>query len=219
MELLAQFVDIVLHLDRYLSLLLAEYGTLVYALLFLIIFCETGLVIMPFLPGDSLLFVAGALCAGAGLDILILTPLLIVASIAGDNCNYWIGHWAGSRVFRQDGGWLLNRKALIQTEVFYARHGGKTVVIARFVPLIRTFAPFVAGIGRMAYPRFFLFAVAGAVLWVGSLTVGGYLFGNLPWVRGNLSAVIFGIIGLSLVPVVLAAWRGRRMGKAERVAE
>lgn len=209
MEFIAQFVDIVLHLDKYLAVLLAEYGTWVYAILFVIVFCETGLVVTPFLPGDSLLFVAGTLAAtvgpDVGFDIWILIAVLMAAAVLGDNTNYWIGRWVGPRVFHWESSRFFNRAAFDKTHAFYERHGGKTMVVARFLPLVRTFAPFVAGVGAMDYRRYFAFDLLGAVLWVFSMTLGGYWFGNIPIIRQNLSLLVVGIIGLSLVPVVLTA--------------
>ncbi|PKO83565.1 MAG: hypothetical protein CVU17_07105 [Betaproteobacteria bacterium HGW-Betaproteobacteria-11] len=215
MELLAQFIDIVLHLDKHLALLLAQYDTWIYVILFAIVFCETGLVVMPFLPGDSLLFVAGALAAtsGDGFNITTLIIVLIAAAVLGDNTNYAIGRWAGQRIMRWGAGSrLFNRAAFDKTHHFYERHGGKTMVLARFLPLVRTFAPFVAGVARMPYPRYFAFDFAGAVLWVGSLCLAGYWFGNLPWIKANLSLVIFAIIGLSLLPM-LAGWLRHRLAQ------
>lgn len=209
METLLFFVDLVLHLDRHLGVLLQQYGTWIYALLFLIVFCETGLVVTPFLPGDSLLFVAGALWAAAGMDPAALAVTLVVAAISGDNVNYWVGRFLGPRVFRWEQSRLFNRRALEATQAFYARHGGKTVVIARWLPFVRTFAPFVAGIGHMAYPRFLLFSVGGGVFWVVALVYAGYLFGNIPVVRQNLSVVILGIIAVSLAPLAIEFLRHR----------
>lgn len=217
MEFFSQFVDIVLHLDKHLALLLTQYGIWVYAILFAIVFCETGLVVMPFLPGDSLLFVAGALAAtsGDGFNLITLMPLLMVAAILGDNVNYSIGRQAGQRILKWgEGSRFFNRAAYDKTHTFYATHGGKTLVIARFMPLIRTFAPFVAGVGSMHYSRFFMFNVAGGVLWIGSLTLAGYWFGNLPWVKANLTLVIFAIIGLSLSPILIAWLRHRFIAKS-----
>lgn len=210
MEFIATFVDIVLHLDKHLEVLLAQYGTLVYGILFLIIFCETGLVVMPFLPGDSLLFVAGALAAGSGLDIVTLCAVLLAAAVLGDNTNYWIGHYLGPRVFRWEGSRLFNKAALEKTHAFYEKHGGKTVVIARFLPLLRTFAPFVAGVARMTYPRFVLIDFLGGCLWIFSLCLAGYWFGNLPFIKKNLSLVIVVIIAISLIPAVLGYWQHRK---------
>lgn len=210
MEFLAFLVDLVLNLDRHLQWLITNYGEWVYVILFLIIYCETGLVVTPFLPGDSLLFVAGALAAGGGMDIHTLFLVLAVASFSGDNTNYWIGRYAGPRLFRRQGSLLFNPAHLERTRHFYEKHGGKTVMIARFVPIIRTFAPFVAGMGRMEYPRFLFYSFAGAIVWIGSLTYAGYFFGNLPIVRENLGFVIIGIVVLSIMPGVIEYLRSRR---------
>jgi len=212
MELIAQLIDVFLHLDRYLTMFLQDYGLWVYALLFAIIFAETGFVVMPFLPGDSLLFVAGTLAAGSGLDVQWLIPLLIAASFGGDNTNYWIGHHLGPRVFRHNGSRFLNQEYLERTRAFYDRHGGKTILLARFLPIIRTFAPFVAGVGRMPYVRFMAFSFAGSVLWIGSFVLAGYYFGHLPVVRQNLTLVMLGIIILSILPGVIA-WLRHRFGR------
>jgi membrane-associated protein len=197
------------NLDNELGLLLLNYGGWIYLILFLIIFCETGLVVAPFLPGDSLLFASGALWAAADMPVELLALTLITASICGDNCNYWIGRLFGSHVVKKAHSRFLNRRALERTHEFYARHGGKTIVLARFIPIVRTFAPFVAGIGHMDYRRFLLFSVAGAVLWVGVLVSGGYLFGMLPMVQDNFALVIVAIIGFSLVPVAVEYMRAR----------
>ncbi len=202
MELLAQFIDIVLHLDQYLTLLIAQYGVWVYAILFAIIFCETGFVVTPFLPGDSLLFVVGALAATGALDLQSVILLLMAAAFLGDNTNYWIGHFVGPRIFTQHSRWL-NRRHLETTEAFYVKHGGKTVLFARFLPIIRTFAPFVAGIGRMIYRRFVLFSILGAIVWINSLVFLGYFFGNIPIVKNNLTVAILGIIVVSLLPGIV----------------
>ena len=209
MELIAFVWDLLVHLDRHLAALLQEYGIWIYALLFLIVFCETGLVVTPFLPGDSLLFVAGALWAAAGLDPQALAATLIAAALCGDNVNYWVGRYLGPKVFQWESSRLFNRRGLDYTHAFYDRHGGKTVVIARFVPIVRTFAPFVAGIGRMRYLRFLAFSVAGAVLWVVSLVTAGYLFGNVPLVKNNLTIVIFAIVLVSLSPIAIEYLRTR----------
>ena len=197
------------NLDNQLALLLLNYGGWIYLILFLIIFCETGLVIAPFLPGDSLLFASGALWATANMPVELLALTLITASFCGDNCNYWIGRLFGSQTAKKAHSRFLNRRALERTHEFYARHGGKTIILARFVPIVRTFAPFVAGIGHMDYRRFLLFSVAGAVLWVGVLVSGGYLFGKLPMVQDNFALVIVAIIGVSLVPVAVEYMRAR----------
>ena len=213
MELLAGLVDIVLNLDRHLQWVVANYGSWIYAILFLIIYCETGLVVTPFLPGDSLLFVAGTLAAGGDMDIHALFALLALASFSGDNTNYWIGRFIGPRVFTREKSWAFNPAHLERTRMFYERHGGKTIVIARFVPIVRTFAPFVAGIGRMPYSRFLFYSFAGSILWIGSLTFAGYFFGNLPVVRENLSFVIIGIVILSVMPGVIEFLRSRARRK------
>ena len=207
MEWLASLWDLALHLDRHLAEFLAAHGAWVYALLFAIVFCETGLVVTPFLPGDSLLFVVGALAAGGGLSAQAAAATLVCAALCGDNVNYWIGRWLGPRVFGATDARWFNRRHLAYTEAFYERHGGKAVVIARFVPIVRTYVPFVAGVGRMRYARFLAFSVGGALLWVVLLVAAGYFFGNLPVVRDNLTLAILGVIALSLVPVGLAALR------------
>ncbi len=210
MELLYTLLDFILHPDNYLSSLLAQYGAWVYGVLFLIVFAETGLVVTPFLPGDSLLFVAGTLTGAGQLDVGLLMLVLFCAAVMGDNTNYWIGRWVGPRVFSQDTGRLLRREHLERTQHFYERYGGRTVIIARFVPIVRTFAPFVAGVGRMHYPRFLAFSVVGTVLWVGGFVGAGHLFGNLPVVKENLTAVILIIIVLSILPGVIEYLRARR---------
>jgi membrane-associated protein len=216
-EFLAQFIDIVLHVDKYLAALLAQYGTWIYVILFAIVFCETGLVVTPFLPGDSLLFVAGALAAtsGGSFGIDIVIAVLLAAAVLGDNTNYWIGRWAGKRILAWgDTSRYFNRKAFDVTHAYYEAHGGKTMLVARFMPFVRTFAPFVAGVGNMTYLRYFLFDLCGAVLWVFSLCLAGYWFGNLPWVKTNLSLIVFGTIGLSLLPLVVAWLRQHLAAKA-----
>ena len=212
MELIMQLVDIFLHLDRYLGTFLHDYGLWVYLLLFIIIFAETGFVVTPFLPGDSLLFVAGTLAATGGLDVQWLIPMLIAASFSGDNTNYWIGHHLGPRVFRRNGSRLLNHEYLDRTHAFYDRHGGKTILLARFLPILRTFAPFVAGIGHMPYSRFLAFSFAGSVLWIGLFVLAGYFFGHLPVVRQNLTLMMLGIIVVSLLPGTIA-WLHHRFGR------
>jgi membrane-associated protein len=214
MEHVANLIDLVLHLDKHLALLLEQYGLWIYAILFLIIFMETGLVVTPFLPGDSLLFVAGTLAAGGGLHIGVLCVLLFAAAVLGDNANYWIGHKVGDRVFRWEQSRWFNRRAFDKTHAFYEKNGGITLVLARFMPVVRTFAPFVAGVAAMTYRRFFFYNVLGGFIWVVGLTLAGYWFGNLPVVKENLSLVILGIVLLSLAPLFVAAarrWlRGRR---------
>jgi membrane-associated protein len=209
MDLLHFLVDFVLHLDTHLADIIARYGTWTYLILFLIVFCETGLVITPFLPGDSLLFAAGTFAGLGALDPYVLCLLLMAAALCGDNVNYWVGRYIGPRAFSGAIPWL-RQDYLARTEAFYGRHGGKTIIIARFIPIIRTFAPFVAGVGRMRYARFLSFSVGGAALWVGLFIFGGYLFGNIPVVRQNFSAVIVAIILISVLPVVVEAVKARR---------
>jgi membrane-associated protein len=203
MEWVAQFFDIVLHLDQHLKLVVENHGGWVYLILFLIIFCETGLVVTPFLPGDSLLFVAGTLAATGAMYVHGLFALLVLAAFSGDNCNYWIGRFVGPRVFSRKKSRLFNPAHLARTQRFYARHGGKTLILARFVPIVRTFAPFVAGIGRMVYPKFLFYSFCGGVLWIGFFVFGGYYFGNIPVVKQNLTLFILGIIVLSIMPGIV----------------
>jgi membrane-associated protein len=211
-----ELVDLLLHVDRYLFDLAAAYGVWIYVILFVIVFAETGLIVTPFLPGDSLLFVAGTVAAGGGMDVHTLFAVLAAASFCGDNTNYWIGRYIGPRIFSRKGSLLFNPAHLERTSRFYDKHGGKTVLIARFVPIVRTFAPFVAGMGRMFYPRFVSYAFAGAILWIGSLTYAGYFFGNLPFVRNNLSIVIVGIVLLSIMPGIIEYVRARARASRER---
>lgn len=213
---LNDLIQIFLHLDVHLNQWLTLLGPWIYLLLFLIIFCETGLVVTPFLPGDSLLFALGALAATnqPTLKLYPLLALLAAAAILGDAVNYSIGLRVGPKIFRKETGWWLNKKHLLETEAFYERHGGKTIVIARFMPFIRTFAPFVAGIGAMTYRRFALFNVTGALLWVSIFILGGYYFGNIPFVKRNFEFVVVGIIVVSCLPLayrILQGWRGKRL--------
>ncbi|HEV8644697.1 MAG TPA: DedA family protein [Burkholderiales bacterium] len=210
MDLIAGFLDLVVHLDQHLRALAQNYGNWIYAVLFLIVFLETGLVVTPFLPGDSLLFVAGTIAAAGELHVHGLVLLLIVAAIVGDSVNYAVGSYLGRRVFRYEDSRFFKRAYLERTHAFFERHGGKTIIIARFVPIIRTYAPFVAGIGTMSYRQFLLFNVTGGLLWVASLTYAGYFFGNLPVVKDNLTLVIVGIIVLSIMPGIIEFWRARR---------
>src|SRR5512143_289863 len=203
MELVATAWQFIAHLDSELGALAQQYGPLMYLVLFLIVFCETGLVVTPFLPGDSLLFVAGAVWASADMPVGFLALTFVAAALGGDNCNYWIGRFLGKRIASRGQGRFLNRRALERTQYFYARHGAKTIVIARFVPVVRTFAPFVAGIGRMVYARFLSFSAVGAAIWVGLLVSGGYLFGAIPAVQENFAWVIAGIVALSLLPIAV----------------
>lgn len=213
MELLAQFVDIVLHLDRFLPQLVVQYGSYIYMILFLIIFCETGLVIFPFLPGDSLLFVAGGVAAAGGMDIWLLSTTLFVAAVLGDNLNYWIGRSIGHRVFRWENSRLFNRAAFDKTHGYFEKHGGRTIIIARFMPLVRSFSPFVAGVAEMSYRRFLPLDIAGGALWIYSLTLAGYFLANVPFIKNNLTLFVLGIIVVSLLPVFIA-WLQSRAGKA-----
>jgi membrane-associated protein len=203
MEFLTQFIDIVLHLDKHLALMVQQYGLWIYGILFFIIFAETGFVVTPFLPGDSLLFVAGALAAlgEGGMEITTLIGVLSAAAILGNMVNYQIGRYLGPKVFHWENSRFFNRDALVKTHAFYEKHGGKTLVLSRFIPLFRTFAPFVAGIGSMSYAKFTLFNLIGALSWVVSLCLAGYWLGNIPWVKTNLSLIIVGIIISSLIPI------------------
>ena len=199
-----------LSLDQTLALLAAQYGPWLYALLFAVIFAETGLVVLPFLPGDSLLFISGTVVAAAGLNVHALVAILALAAILGDSVNYSIGRYVGPRVYdRPDSRWIRHEH-LRRTQAFYDRYGGVTIVIGRFVPIIRTFAPFLAGVAQMAYPRFLSYNVAGGVLWIASLTYAGYLFGNIPWVKNNLALIVLGIVVVSLIPAVTTFMRERR---------
>lgn len=210
----AQLFDLFLHLDRHLASVIEQYGVWVYALLFAIIFVETGLVVMPFLPGDSLLFVAGTLAAVGGLDIGVLIALLVVAAVLGDAVNYSVGHYFGPKVFGWENSRFFNKAAFDRTHAFYERHGAMTIIVARFLPFVRTFAPFVAGVAQMSYPRFALYNVVGGTLWVAGLSTIGYLFGNTAWVQRNFSWVTLAMIiipGLPAVFEVLRHWlRARR---------
>jgi len=210
MELLAGLLDIVLHLDAHLLALVQEYGVWVYAILFFIIFAETGLVIAPFLPGDSLLFVIGALCGMGSLDLEVALPLLILAAFMGDNTNYWIGRLLGLRLLEHASPRFIRHEHLEKTHAFYAKHGGKTVIFARFLPIIRTFAPFVAGIGTMNYRHYVIFSIIGGVSWIGSLILAGYFFGNIPVIKDNLTLMILVIVVVSFVPAMIEFLRHRR---------
>lgn len=209
MDLLPLLIDFVLHLDKHLAMFVAEHGAWVYGLLFLIVFMETGLVVTPFLPGDSLLFMAGAIAAAGGMELPWLMLTLVCAALCGDNVNYWLGRFLGPRIFKHDTNRWLKRENLDRTHAFMERHGPKAIIIARFVPIVRTFVPFVCGIGRLTYPRFLGYSVIGALLWVGLLVPTGYLLGNLAIVKDNLSAVILLIIFLSLLPGLIELLRHR----------
>lgn len=211
MNVIAYFIDLFLHLDEHLSLVIAQYGTGTYLLLFFIIFMETGFVVTPFLPGDSLLFAAGTFASpalGSPLNIVVLYLLLCTAAILGDTVNYWIGHFIGPRAFSMNNR-FLKKEYLERTEAFYEKHGGKTIVLARFIPIIRTFAPFVAGVGKMSYWRFISYNVIGGIAWVSLFCLGGYFFGNLPVVKDNFSIVVVTIILISVLPMVFEVVKGR----------
>lgn len=203
MEFLQQLIDFVLHVDKHLIDLCAAYGTWIYAILFVIVFCETGLVVTPFLPGDSLLFAIGSLAAIGAMRVDYAIPLLLMAAFCGDNTNYWIGRKVGPKVFSQEKSRLFNKEYLERTRLFYERHGRKTVVIARFLPIIRTFAPFVAGIGRMKYQTFLLFSILGSILWVNLFVLVGYFFGNIPFIRQNFSLVIIALVLIPGMPALI----------------
>jgi membrane-associated protein len=213
MEIVAYIIDIFVHLDVHLSELIAMFGPMTYVILFLVIFCETGLVVTPFLPGDSLLFVVGAFAAKGDFDVALIFALLSVAAVAGNMVNYHIGRYLGPRVFKGEVR-FLKKEYLDRTHAFYDKHGAKTIVIARFLPIIRTFAPFVAGIGKMEYKRFVVYNFIGCLAWLGAFILGGYFFGNLPIVKKNLTIVIFGIIIVSIVPSVVEVIRQHRQSKA-----
>lgn len=198
-----KLIDIFLHLDRELAMVIGAYGSWTYALLFLIVFCETGFVVTPFLPGDSLLFAAGAFAATGALDIYLVTILLIIAATIGDTVNYWIGFFIGPKIFTREESFFFRRHHLVAAQHFYEKHGGKTIIIARFMPIIRTFAPFVAGIGKMSYGRFLLFNVTGGILWVTLFVFGGYFVGNIPVVKENFHYVIIAIVVVSVLPGII----------------
>jgi membrane-associated protein len=215
MELLRQIADLFLHLDKHLDQIIRDYGAWTYVILFLVVFCETGLVVTPFLPGDSLLFAVGVFAGRGALDVWLISLLLSVAAILGDTVNYWAGMWLGPKVFSRDSK-LLNKKHLLKAQAFYERYGGKTIIIARFVPIVRTFAPFVAGIGRMNYGRFIAFNVVGGLLWVLSLTFAGYWFGEIEFVKKNFSLVVVAIVVISILPAVIEVIRARREAARQR---
>ena len=215
MEFIGQLIDFILHIDRHLAEITAQYGTWSYAILAAIVFCETGLVVTPLLPGDSLLFAAGALAAIGPLEPGVLNLLLFGAVVAGDNANYWAGRFIGPRAFTVKSR-FLNRRYLDRTHDFFERHGGRTVVLARFIPIVRTFTPFVAGIGAMSYPRFLAWSLSGGALWVTLFVWAGYYFGNLPAVRNNFGLVALAIIILSVLPLVIGILRERARVRTER---
>ena len=212
MDILLQLVDFILHVDRYLEAFVGQHGAWVYALLFLIVFVETGLVVMPFLPGDSLLFIVGALCGAEVMSLPLAMALLLVAAIAGDQTNYTIGRYFGPKVFRWENSRFFNRRAFDQAHAFYEKYGGITIVLARFMPFIRTFVPFVAGVAAMTRRKFTVYNVAGGALWVVGLLMAGYLFGNLPFVQTHLSKIIWALIFVPGLIALLGAWRAHRQG-------
>lgn len=214
MELLLNGADIIINLDQHLLEIIHRYGVWAILILFTIIFCETGLVVTPFLPGDSLLFILGALGASGDINIALVAAVLALAAVTGNMLNYQIGRFIGPRIFDREGGCLFKKEYLIRTQHFYERHGGKTIILSRFIPIIRTFAPFVAGIGKMKYTRFFVYNLAGGVMWVTLFVVTGYYFGNIPVVQKNFSLIIFGIIFISLIPAFISfIYKGRTSRK------
>ena len=210
MDMIPFLIDFILHVDKHLAEFIAAYGAWVYALLFAIIFVETGLVVMPFLPGDSLLFVVGAMCGAGLMNLPLAMALLLAAAVLGDQVNYSIGRHFGPKVFQWENSRFFNKRAFMQAHDFYERHGGVTIIIARFMPFIRTFAPFVAGVAEMTRAKFVMFNVIGAMLWVIGLTLAGYLFGNLPWVQANLSKIIWALIIIPGLIAIFGAWKARR---------
>jgi len=215
METLSAFIDIVLHLDQHLSAFFAAHGALTYGVIALVLFCETGLVVTPFLPGDSLLFAIGALSATSGLQLEVAIPVFALAAIAGDNTNHWIGRWIGPKAFRNETGRFLNKRNLQRAQDFYAKHGPKAITLCRFMPFFRTFVPFISGIARMPYATFLRYSVLGGVAWVSICCVAGYFFGNIPAVKKNFELVVIGIILVSALPAVSEFLKARREKKAE----
>ncbi len=213
MDLLLSFWDFFLHLDKHLALLVQNYGPWIYAILFAIIFCETGLVIAPFLPGDSLLFIAGALAATGGMDVHIVVVLLIIAAVLGDAVNYQIGAWLGPRIFKDDNARYLKKAHLEKAHAFYEKWGGAAIILARFTPFLRTYVPFVAGMSQMSYRKFALYNVTGGIVWVASLTYLGYFFGNIAWVKANQGFMVIGIVIVSLIPVLIGVIKSRTPSK------
>lgn len=215
MEFFALLIDFIVHVDKHLEAFVTAYGAWVYALLFLIIFVETGVVVMPFLPGDSLLFVVGALCGAGLMSLPLAVGLLFTAAVLGDQCNYSIGRYFGPKVFQWEQSRFFNKRAFDRTHAFYEQYGGVTIIVARFMPFLRTFAPFVAGVAEMNRPKFIAFNIAGAFLWVVGLCVAGYLFGNLPWVKENLSKIIWAMILIPGLFVLFGAWKASRSQPAK----
>ncbi len=216
MELLTGFIDLFLHLDEHLANIISQYGTWTYAILFAVIFLETGVVVTPFLPGDSLLFAAGTFAALGSMNVYVLAGLLIVAAILGDTVNYSIGHYLGERAYNIK---FLKKEYFDKTHAFFEKHGGKTIFLARFVPIVRTFAPFVAGIGKMSYSYFITYNFVGGIVWVLLFTFAGYFFGNIPFVRKNFEFVIIAIIGISVLPMIIEWWKARRESKMEKATK
>ena len=210
--MILQFIDIFIHLDKYLTTVIQNYGTWTYLILFAIIFCETGLVVLPFLPGDSLIFAAGTLAALGALDIKWLIILMCLAAVAGDTVNYWIGWWVGPKIFQKENVRFLNKKHLMEAHAFYEKYGGITIILARFMPFVRTFAPFVAGIGTMSYWRFMSYNVVGGILWINIFGWLGYYFGNMPYIKKNFSLVIIAIVVISVIPAVIEYFKRKRRG-------
>lgn len=219
MDIIINFIDFFIHLDKYLPAIIQSFGIWAYILMFLVVFCETGLVVVPILPGDSLLFALGALATQGALNIEILLVLLCIAAIAGDTVNYSIGHFIGPKVFHYEGGRFFKKEYLLKTHQFYEKHGGKTIVLARFIPIIRTFAPFVAGVGAMSYAKFVLYNLSGGIAWVCLFLLGGYFFGNIPSVKNNFTLVIMAIIIISVMPGVVGYRRRRSRYLKEKGSE
>jgi membrane-associated protein len=209
MDLLLSLWDLIVHLDKHLAMLVQNYGPWIYAILFAIIFCETGLVITPFLPGDSLLFIAGALAATGGMDVHIVVVVLIIAAVLGDAVNYQIGAWLGARMFKDDNARYLKKSHLDKAHAFYEKWGGAAIILARFTPFLRTYVPFVAGMSQMSYRKFALYNITGGAVWVASLTYLGYFFGNIPWVKANQGFMVIGIVIVSLIPVLIGVLNSR----------
>jgi membrane-associated protein len=215
MEIISSFIDLIMHLDKHLADIIQNYGIWCYVVFFAIIFAETGLVVTPFLPGDSLLFALGALAAGGSLHIGWVFVILVTASVLGDNTNYAIGRYFGNVILKKEGAWFLKKEHIERTHKFYERYGTKTIIMARFAPIIRTFAPFIAGVGKMSYAKFLPFSIIGANLWIGAFTFGGFFFGNIPVIKKNFTLVILAIIIISLMPAVIEFVRERNRIKAE----
>lgn len=215
LDIVKGLIDFILHLDTHLGAIISQYGTATYVILFGIIFAETGFVVTPFLPGDSLLFAAGAFAALGSLNVVVLLIILSIAAILGDTVNYWIGHFFGMKIIESPKVPFVKQEHIDQTSEFYEKHGGKTIILARFVPIVRTFAPFVAGVGKMHYGKFISFNVIGGLLWIFLLTLAGYFFGNMPFVKDNFEFVIFGIIGISILPIVFETVRRKKKKKVK----